>query len=71
MADISIARLKALAGITDRESGAFVILPEGTDAEEMRAIVNKLKAILDDRTNWHQLDINGEPYIATGVKRDL
>lgn len=68
---MTLDRLKVLAGIKPAQTGVIVLLPEGTPVEEMRGLLDKLKLIIDDKSKWNELEIDGQKYIGTGVVRDL
>lgn len=66
-------RMKQLAGIKREIAPAklVVLLPENP-TEQIRDLLDRLKAIAEESgTDWTVIDIDGQPYRATGVKRDL
>jgi len=68
-----IDRLKELAGIK-REiapTQLMVLLPENP-TQQVRDLLDRLKDIAGESgTDWTVMDVNGDPYRATGVQRDL
>ncbi|MCJ2088011.1 hypothetical protein MKK88_18775 [Methylobacterium sp. E-005] len=67
-----LRRLKQLAGIKEDQSDSkVVVLLPRRPAEQMRQLLDNLKEICGDPSAWHQIEIDGQIYIATGVERDL
>lgn len=67
---MDLDQLKQLAGIPVIPEQLPVLLP-AQNSQQMRELLDKLKAIADDETQWHVIEIDGVPYMATGVERDL
>lgn len=66
-------RLRELAGVQKEKSsdGAIVLLPD-MPVEAMRRLLDRLKEIAEEPdTDWTTIHIDGVPYKATGVVRDL
>ena len=70
--ELTIIRLRELAGIKESEEVVAVLLPR-KPADDMKDLLGKLKDIwnIPQDQNLTAVDLNGEKYIATGVKRDL
>jgi hypothetical protein len=64
-----LARIKELAGIKNGYPD-LLILKKGSDVDDMGTLLEKLKNICDDHSNWTEITIDGETYIATGVRSD-
>ncbi len=69
--DLTIKRLKELAGIKEQEPKLIVLLPKDTSAEAMSKLLAKLKEISGDTSKWNEIEIDGVTYVGTGVERDL
>ena len=66
-------RLRELAGIAKQKSadGVVVLLP-AMPIEQMRRLLDRLKEIAEEPdADWTTIHIDGVPYKATGVVRDL
>jgi hypothetical protein len=70
--ELTLARLRELAGIADQTETVIVLLPR-KPAEEMKQRLAQLKEIwgIPQEQNLTAVDHDGETYIATGVERDL
>ncbi len=69
--EVTIERLKELAGIKQQKNKCLVLLPAACQIDELRNLLDKLKEIDGDKSNWTKIIIDGTEYIATGVVVEL